>query len=64
MIRKPAILIFDEATKALETKNQSRWHRRLLESRQGLTTIIVAHLLPTLNQADCILSLQDGKVIS
>ncbi len=58
----PAILVLDEATSSVDTETESRVQDALRELRRGRTTIVVAHRLSTVRDADQILVLHRGEV--
>ena len=58
----PSILIFDEATSALDTEAERAIQDNLGRLMQGRTTIVVAHRLSTIREADSIVVLEKGKV--
>ena len=58
----PSILIFDEATSALDTESERAIQDNLGRLMQGRTTIVVAHRLSTIREADSIVVLEKGKV--
>nr|CAD7409119.1 unnamed protein product [Timema cristinae] len=62
LVRNPHILLLDEATSALDTSSESKVQAALDKASTGRTTIIVAHRLSTIRQADKIVALSDGKV--
>ena len=59
----PRILIFDEATAALDPVIEAEIHQRLQQITAGRTTIIIAHRLHTLQHADRIVVLDRGRVV-
>ncbi|MDB1124416.1 ABC transporter ATP-binding protein [Vibrio algarum] len=59
----PDLVILDEATSALDTSTESALHQALNTFLDGKTTLIVAHRLSAVKQADLIYVLEDGKVI-
>ncbi|KAJ0968076.1 hypothetical protein J5N97_024993 [Dioscorea zingiberensis] len=63
IIRNPAILLLDEATSALDVESENIVQQALDRVMQTRTTVMVAHRLSTVQNADIISVLQDGKVI-
>ena len=61
-LKNPPILILDEATSALDNMTEMQIQSALAELSQGRTTIVVAHRLSTVKNADEILVLTDGVV--
>lgn len=61
-LRKPQLLLLDEATSALDTESETIVQAAMDAIRQGRTTVIVAHRLRTIVDADVICVLQDGKL--
>lgn len=62
VLSKPKMVVFDEATSALDTETESRLHQNLSEFLQDRTTLIIAHRLSAIKQADLIYVLDDGKI--
>ena len=62
-LKDPAMLILDEATSALDNTTEIAIQRSLDKLCKGRTTIIVAHRLSTVKNADEIAVIEDGKVI-
>jgi ATP-binding cassette subfamily B protein len=63
ILKRPAILIFDEATSALDTHTEKEIQESLREVSKDRTTLIVAHRLSTVVDADEILVLDQGRVV-
>ncbi len=63
LLTKPNILVLDDALSAVDTKTERFLLQRLIELRKGLTTIIIAHRISSLQHADKIIVLSDGKII-
>lgn len=64
LIKNPKILIFDEATSALDSINEKLIHDAINRSAQGRTTIIIAHRLSTVMDADIIFVVAKGKIVA
>ncbi|EGQ8022864.1 TPA: ABC transporter ATP-binding protein [Vibrio vulnificus] len=62
VLSDPQFVILDEATSALDTATEAALHRALNEYLKGKTTLIVAHRLSAVKQADLIYVLEDGQV--
>lgn len=63
ILKNPPILIFDEATSALDTHKEKEIQGSLHELSIHRTTIVIAHRLSTVVNADEIIVLQDGRII-
>lgn len=63
ILKNPPILIFDEATSALDSRTEKAIQAELKEISQHRTTLIVAHRLSTIADADEILVLDAGRII-
>ncbi|KAF3321519.1 ABC transporter B family member 2 [Carex littledalei] len=63
IIKNPAILLLDEATSALDVESERVVQQALDRVMKNRTTVVVAHRLSTIKNADVISVLQDGKII-
>jgi ABC-type transport system involved in Fe-S cluster assembly fused permease/ATPase subunit len=63
VLKDPPILVFDEATSALDSRTERLIQAALKRVSAGRTTLIIAHRLSTVVDADQILVLEHGKVI-
>jgi ATP-binding cassette subfamily B protein len=63
LLKNPAILIFDEATSALDSKSEKAIQAELDRIAQGRTTLVIAHRLSTVMNADQILVLDGGDIV-
>ncbi|AFW01618.1 ABC transporter permease [Gluconobacter oxydans] len=63
LLRDPRILLLDEATSALDSESESRVQGALATLRTGRTTVIVAHRLSTVQSADVIVVMDDGRAV-
>ncbi|MGZ8371148.1 MAG: ABCB family ABC transporter ATP-binding protein/permease [Caulobacteraceae bacterium] len=63
LMADPRLLILDEATSALDGRTEAAIQATLRKARQGRTTLVVAHSLSTIADADQILVLKAGKIV-
>jgi ATP-binding cassette subfamily C protein len=63
VLTDPKVVILDEATSALDTTTESRLHHALQAFLAGRTTLIIAHRLSAVKQADRALVFEDGHII-
>ena len=63
ILKKPQIIIFDEATSSLDTKTEQHILNKLITQLKGTTTLVIAHRLSTVIHADEILVLDQGSII-
>jgi len=63
LLKNPRILIFDEATSALDSRAEKAIQAELERVSQGRTTLVIAHRLSTVMDADQILVLSHGRIV-
>jgi tetraacyldisaccharide 4'-kinase len=63
LLKDAPILILDEATSALDTESERHIQAALEEVMRGRTTIVIAHRLSTVENADLILVLEEGRIV-
>jgi len=63
LLRNPRILLLDEATSALDAESEAAVQDALARLRIGRTTIVVAHRLSTVRDADLVITMADGAVV-
>jgi ABC-type transport system involved in Fe-S cluster assembly fused permease/ATPase subunit len=63
ILKDPRILIFDEATSALDSKSEKAIQTELQKISVGRTTLVIAHRLSTVMDADLILVLNHGRIV-
>ena len=64
MLRNSRIILFDEATSALDNLTQAKIQQAIENMREGRTVVIIAHRLSTIANADKIMYMQDGKILT
>ncbi len=57
------VLILDEPTASLDVRTESELYERFLDLTAGLTTIVISHRFSTVRRADCIVVLDEGRVV-
>ena len=62
LLKDPAILILDEATSALDTESEALIQEALRTLTRNRTTFIIAHRLSTVEEADRIVVVKDGRI--
>lgn len=62
LLTDPQVLILDDALSAVDTKTERFILEQLIETRRGKTTIIIAHRISSIQHADNIIVLGDGKI--
>ena len=63
MLCLPPMLILDEATSSIDTRTEMQIQKAFARLMQGRTSFIVAHRLSTIQEADVILVMRDGKIV-
>jgi len=63
LLKDAPVLILDEATSALDTESERRVQEALGRLMQGRTTLVIAHRLSTVESADRIIVLRDGRIV-
>jgi subfamily B ATP-binding cassette protein MsbA len=63
LLKKPTILLLDEATSALDSHSERSVQIALEKLMKGRTTLVVAHRLATIMNADQILMMEQGKIV-
>jgi subfamily B ATP-binding cassette protein MsbA len=63
ILKNAPVLVLDEATSALDSESERHVQDALALLRQGRTTLVIAHRLATVEQADRILVLHEGRIV-
>ncbi|MCF7983527.1 MAG: ABC transporter ATP-binding protein/permease [Thiohalocapsa sp.] len=63
ILKRPRILLFDEATSSLDSKTEQAIQQTLAEVSEDHTTLVIAHRLSTVVDADRILVMENGRII-
>jgi ABC-type multidrug transport system fused ATPase/permease subunit len=63
ILRDPSILLLDEATSSLDAESEKVVQDALNNLMKGRTSIVIAHRLATIRDADCIYVLENGQII-
>jgi len=63
LLKSPAVVILDEATAHLDSENEQLVHAALQSALRGRTSIVIAHRLSTVRDADQILVLEKGSIV-
>jgi ATP-binding cassette, subfamily B, heavy metal transporter len=62
LLKNPKIMVFDEATSALDTHTEREIQSALARAAEGCTTLVIAHRLSTVVDADEIIVLEEGRI--
>jgi len=62
ILKKPAILIFDEATSSLDSESENLIQEAMRDVMKDRTTFVIAHRLSTIIEADKILVIRNGEI--
>jgi ATP-binding cassette subfamily C protein len=62
LLKRPSLLILDEATSALDLESEARVRRSIENLHGDLTVVIIGHRLPTLEHADQVVVLDQGRI--
>jgi subfamily B ATP-binding cassette protein MsbA len=63
LLKNAPVLILDEATSALDSESESCVQAAIEETKEGRTTIVIAHRLTSIVNADRVLVFQDGRIV-
>jgi ATP-binding cassette subfamily B protein len=63
MLKAPDIVVLDEATAHLDSESEAAVQRALRETLSGRTSLVIAHRLSTVREADQLLVIDDGRVV-
>ncbi len=63
LLKSPAVVILDEATAHLDSENEQLVHAALQSALKGRTSIVIAHRLSTVRDADQILVIEKGSIV-
>ena len=62
-VADPPVLILDEATSSIDTRTEALVQEGMDRLMEGRTTFVIAHRLSTVQNADCIMVLEQGEII-
>ena len=62
-VEDPPVLILDEATSSIDTRTEKLVQQGMDRLMNGRTTFVIAHRLSTIQNADCIMVMEQGRII-
>ena len=62
-VANPPVLILDEATSSIDTRTEQLVERGMNQLMEGRTVFVIAHRLSTVRNSDCIMVLEQGRII-
>lgn len=62
-VADPPVLILDEATSSIDTRTEALVQEGMDQLMKGRTTFVIAHRLSTIRNADCIMVMEQGRII-
>ena len=62
-VADPPVLILDEATSSIDTHTEALVQKGMDSLMKGRTTFVIAHRLSTVRNADCIMVLEQGRIV-
>jgi len=63
ILADPAILILDEATSSVDSRTEAHIQEAMHRLMEGRTSFVIAHRLSTIRRADCILVIEEGRIV-
>ena len=63
LLKAPSIVVLDEATAHLDSESEAAVQRALDAALEGRTSLVIAHRLSTVRDADLILVLEEGRIV-
>jgi ATP-binding cassette subfamily B protein len=63
VLKRPRLLVMDEATSSVDTETEQQIQQGLARVLAGRTSFVIAHRLSTIRAADCIIVIENGKIL-
>ncbi|WP_017541496.1 MULTISPECIES: ABC transporter ATP-binding protein [Nocardiopsis] len=63
LLKRPSVVVLDEATAHLDSESEAAVQRALATALEGRTSLVIAHRLATVREADLILVMEDGRIL-